>query len=267
MQYRVSRNDQEFGPYTLEELQRYASEGSILPNDYVFNGVEWVLVSQFLEDPHKGMATSQSISSIANLAPQNNFSNQHINAGDSSGKSKLNLKSIVGAIIVIAIIAYNFFDNQNAEKALRFHNGLVELSRENANKIESFDFQSKNSFKEISSWIKKTLQQVEDVSFYEGKNGMGCELKDAYIGFLSTYNQFLNDSYELLDEFEREGVLINDVKDQKTKKDQATKLLRDFNLSMEGLERSFNKDFEVLGNKFNKIKNQYAKNNNLELID
>ena len=96
---------------------------------------------------------------------------------------------------------------------------------------------------------------------------MGYELKDAYIGFLSTYDQFLNDSYELLDEFEREGVLINDVKDQKTKKDQATKLLRDFNLSMENLERSFNKDFEVLGNKFNKIKNQYAKNNNLELID
>ena len=81
MQYRVSRNDQEFGPYTLEELQRYVAEGSVLPNDYVFNGVEWVLVSQFLEDPQKGMATSQSISSIANLAPQNNFSNEHINAG------------------------------------------------------------------------------------------------------------------------------------------------------------------------------------------
>ena len=120
MQYRVSRNDQEFGPYTLEELQRYASEGSVLPNDYVFNGVEWLLVSQFLEDPHKGMATSQSISSIANLAPQNNFSNEHINAGDSSGKSKFNLKSIVGAIIVIAIIAYNFFNNQNAERRCNF---------------------------------------------------------------------------------------------------------------------------------------------------
>ena len=96
---------------------------------------------------------------------------------------------------------------------------------------------------------------------------MGYELKDAYKDFLSTYNQFLNDSYELLDEFQREGVLINDVKDQKTKKDQATKLLRDLNLSMESLERNFNKDCEVLGNKFNKIKNQYAKNNNLELID
>ena len=233
----------------------------------MFNGVEWVLVSQFLEDPHKGMATSQSISSIANLAPQNNFSNQHINAGDSSGKSKLNLKSIVGAIIVIAIIAYNFFDNQNAEKALRFHNGLIELFQENAKKIESFDFQGKDSFKEVSSWIKKTLQQVEDIPFYEGKNGMGYELKDAYIDFLSTYNQFLKDSYELLDEFEKEGVSINGIKDQKTKKDQATKLFRDFNLSMERLERNFKKDGEVLGNKFIKIKNQYAKNNNLELID
>ena len=41
MQFRVSRNDQEYGPYTLEELQQYVSEGSILPTDYVFNGMEW----------------------------------------------------------------------------------------------------------------------------------------------------------------------------------------------------------------------------------
>ena len=40
MQFRVSRNDQEYGPYTLEELQQYVSEGSILPTDYVFNGMD-----------------------------------------------------------------------------------------------------------------------------------------------------------------------------------------------------------------------------------
>ena len=159
MQYRVSRNDQEFGPYTLEELQRYASEGSILPNDYVFNGVEWLLVSQFLEDPHKGMATSQSISSIANLAPQNNFSNEHINAGGSSGKSKLNLKSIVGAIIVIAIIAYNFFDNQNAERAKDFNNELVELRAQTGRKLESLNEEDKDYFNNCSSVINKSLRK------------------------------------------------------------------------------------------------------------
>ena len=39
MQFRVSRNDQEYGPYTLEELQQYVSEGSILPADMYL--MEW----------------------------------------------------------------------------------------------------------------------------------------------------------------------------------------------------------------------------------
>ena len=173
MQYRVSRNDQEFGPYTLEELQRYASEGSVLPNDYVFNGVEWLLVSQFLEDPHKGMATSQSISSIANLAPQNNFSNEHINAGDSSGKPKFNLKSIVGAIIVIAIIAYNFFDNQNAERAKDFNNGLVELMEEDGRKLNSLSEDDEDYFNNAALVFKSSIKKIEDIPFYEGTKGVG----------------------------------------------------------------------------------------------
>ena len=160
MQYRVSRNDQEFGPYTLEELQRYVAEGSVLPNDYVFNGVEWLLVSQFLEDPHKGMATSQSISSIANLAPQNNFSNEHINAGGSSGKSKLNLKSIVGAIIVIAIIAYNFFNNPNAERARIFNNGLVELMEEDGRKLNSLSEDDEDYFNNAALVFKSSIKKI-----------------------------------------------------------------------------------------------------------
>lgn len=45
MHYRVIRDDQEYGPYTIEEITQYVNEGSILPSDYV----------------HNGMATSQSI--------------------------------------------------------------------------------------------------------------------------------------------------------------------------------------------------------------
>ena len=69
MQFRVSRDNQEYGPYTIEELTQYLSEGSLLPNDYVHNGMEWVHLSEFLKNPHKGKASMHSISSGANAKP------------------------------------------------------------------------------------------------------------------------------------------------------------------------------------------------------
>lgn len=48
MQFRIIRDDQEYGPYTIEELRQYLSEGSLLKSDYVHNGIEWVLLGQFL---------------------------------------------------------------------------------------------------------------------------------------------------------------------------------------------------------------------------
>ena len=248
MQYRVSRNDQEFGPYTLEELQRYASEGSILPNDYVFNGVEWLLVSQFLEDPHKGMATSQSISSIANLAPQNNFSNEHINAGGSSGKSKLNLKSIVGAIIVIAIVAYNFFDNQNAERAKDFNNELVELMAQTGRKLESLNEEDKDYFNNCASVINKSLRKIEDIPFYEGKNGVGYQLKDTTIKYLEANLKIMNQLSQLQDSIHDNEKEIDSIK------------INELVESLEESDRKFDKEFDQL-------QKQYADNNNLELIN
>ena len=69
MHYRVIRDDQEYGPYTIEEIAQYVQEGSILPNDYVHNGMEWLPVSQFLQNPHKAAASMHSISSVANAKP------------------------------------------------------------------------------------------------------------------------------------------------------------------------------------------------------
>lgn len=69
MHYRVIRDDQEYGPYTIEEITQYANEGSILPSDYVHNGMEWQPVSQFLKNPHKAAASMHSISSVANAKP------------------------------------------------------------------------------------------------------------------------------------------------------------------------------------------------------
>lgn len=50
MQYQVSRNGQMYGPYTLEDLQRYVASGHILYSDLAKSDemAEWVPVSQIL---------------------------------------------------------------------------------------------------------------------------------------------------------------------------------------------------------------------------
>ena len=63
IQFRISRDDQEYGPYTIEELQQYSSEGSLLKSDYVYNGIEWVLLGQFLEGSQKAINIFQGAGS------------------------------------------------------------------------------------------------------------------------------------------------------------------------------------------------------------
>ena len=50
MHYQISRNGQQYGPYTLEDIQRYVSSGNILPTDMAKNEemADWVPVSQLL---------------------------------------------------------------------------------------------------------------------------------------------------------------------------------------------------------------------------
>ncbi|MEO6817706.1 MAG: DUF4339 domain-containing protein [Edaphobacter sp.] len=50
MQYQVSRNGQMYGPYTLEDLQRYIASGHVLYTDLAKSEemAEWVPVSQIL---------------------------------------------------------------------------------------------------------------------------------------------------------------------------------------------------------------------------
>lgn len=52
MPYQVSRNGQTYGPYTLDELQRYVSSGNILPSDVAKSDEDpnaiWVRVSSLL---------------------------------------------------------------------------------------------------------------------------------------------------------------------------------------------------------------------------
>ncbi len=50
MQYQVSRNGQMYGPYTLEDLQRYLQTGNVLPTDLAKSEemTDWLPVSQIL---------------------------------------------------------------------------------------------------------------------------------------------------------------------------------------------------------------------------
>jgi hypothetical protein len=50
MSYQVSRNGQLYGPYTLEDLQRYIATGNVLPTDLAKSEdmPDWVPVSQLL---------------------------------------------------------------------------------------------------------------------------------------------------------------------------------------------------------------------------
>jgi hypothetical protein len=50
MTYQVSRNGQMYGPYTLEDLQRYVASGNVLPTDMAKSDTmpDWVPVSQLI---------------------------------------------------------------------------------------------------------------------------------------------------------------------------------------------------------------------------
>ncbi len=50
MHYTISRNGQTYGPYTLDDLQRYVASGNVLPTDMAKSEemVDWVPVSQLL---------------------------------------------------------------------------------------------------------------------------------------------------------------------------------------------------------------------------
>ena len=240
MHYRVIRDDQEYGPYTIEEIAQYVQEGSILPNDYVHNGMEWQPVSQFLQNPHKAAASMHSISSVAKAQPEIKSTKSKYDPGDSGGESKNSLKSIVGAIIVIAFLGYNFFSNRNAEKAEKYNNGLVALLDDYSLKLDSLDIEIEgdNYSNKWLAMINKTRQEIEGVPFYEGKKGLGVKLKSTVIEYLDLQEKFL-----------KKGSNINS-REEWIKFDE---------------DDSYEKDIDKLLNQLQELQKKYAKNNNLEL--
>ena len=64
MQFIVSRDNEQFGPYTLEQLHQYLNEGSIYPHDLVFDGQNWVNLSQIIYPQQQPQITSFAVPQI-----------------------------------------------------------------------------------------------------------------------------------------------------------------------------------------------------------
>ena len=76
MHYQVSRNGQTYGPYTLEDLQRYVASGNVLPTDLAKSEEmpEWIPVSQLLDSQASPAAEPAQFASpsYSNPAPAYN---------------------------------------------------------------------------------------------------------------------------------------------------------------------------------------------------
>ncbi len=111
MNIRISRNDQEFGPYTMEELTQYVNEGSILPDDYAYDGMEWITVSQLLNDPQRILNRAQAITNTANITPDSN------SYGTGSNLSAVLLKilkwGVISAVVFFGVYHLSTFVLKN----------------------------------------------------------------------------------------------------------------------------------------------------------
>jgi len=290
MHYRVIRDDQEYGPYTIEEITQYVNEGSILPNDYVHNGMEWQPVSQFLQNPHKAAASMHSISSVAKAQPEINYTKSKYDPGDSGGEIKNSFKSIGGAIIIIVLFGYYFFENRNADKALKFFNSLSLVFESHQEKAIVIDDSDEDFFKKMISLNQETLQQIEDVPFYGGKKGVGYQLKENAIELVNRSNKFAREHINLKSEIKKKSKklfgedaddfikILGGTSDGFSKMvteggrfesllntEEGKKLMTYILMSVSTLEKDFEKDVTEMDIQIENLGKQYAKNNGLEI--
>ena len=290
MHYRVIRDDQEYGPYTIEEIAQYVQEGSILPNDYVHNGMEWQPVSQFLQNPHKAAASMHSISSVAKAQPELKYTKSKYDPGDSGGELKNSFKSIGGAIIVIVLLGYYFFENRNADKAVKFFNSLSLVFESYEEKAIVIDASDEDFFKKMISLNQETLQQIEDGPFYGGKKGVGYQLKENAIELVNRSNKFAREHINLKNEIKKKSKkifgedaddfmkILGGTSDGFSKMvteggrfesllntEEGKKLMTYILMSVSTLEKDYEKDITEMDIQIENLGKQYAKNNGLEI--
>jgi hypothetical protein len=121
MQYQVSRNGQMYGPYTLEDLQRYVASGHILYTDLAKSEEmqEWLPVSQILGTSPLGAAPAYS--------PQPAYAQQPA-AGTYPDPPNLNwaLELLLGFLTcVLFVIAWNLVIASWAKRVQPASNALM----------------------------------------------------------------------------------------------------------------------------------------------
>ena len=199
--------------------------------------MEWLPVSKFLQNPHKAEASMHSISSVAKAQPEINYTKTKYNPKDYGGELNNSIKSIVGAIIAIAFLGYYFFEDRNADKAVKFNNTMATLIDNYAIKITSIDENDEEYFDKWASWKKRIIRELEYVPFYEGKKGVGYKLKESAIEIFNRSNLFIKDSVSLMNQTEKEASKVQNGK-------QAEDVLKNIENALLVLEEDFDKDLE-----------------------
>ena len=103
MQFIVSRDNEQFGPYTLEQLHQYVNEGSIYPHDLVFDGQNWVNVGQIINPQQQAQITSFAAPQLAQQ-PNTQRAQQGPNLGNVVGpmfnsQKWIRFMSVLGFIV------------------------------------------------------------------------------------------------------------------------------------------------------------------------
>ena len=72
MQVTISRNDQQFGPYTVDEINLYLEEGSLLPTDYAwYDGLtEWIILTKVEGVTYQSEAVAAHTHPPCNIDPK-----------------------------------------------------------------------------------------------------------------------------------------------------------------------------------------------------
>ena len=79
VQYTVSRNNEQFGPYDFEQLKQYVNEGKVLNDDLVFDGSNWVHVGQIVSSPKPSLNVPLAAPRNMTPSPQQYNQQQAVN--------------------------------------------------------------------------------------------------------------------------------------------------------------------------------------------
>ena len=110
MNYKMSRDGEEFGPYSYEEIKQYLWDGKIISTDYIFNGLEWVTVTQFLKDPGKGITSALAVRNISDVNSESDDPEKEIHSNYLEGEGCIAgfFLLLGGVTILLGIISLNF---------------------------------------------------------------------------------------------------------------------------------------------------------------